>query len=189
MELEQLEALSLDTDRAGALEQLIPGTEDYYFYHCLHHQQQGRLAEVEPLLKTWVKRHSETSRVREIRDRQALLLYPSQPVDSLEHIRRRLNLTFDHQREVEGAKTDYPTKLDPRVMGRDAFKRDALSGSNNLSGFTDRALPWLARQEKLDSTRRRALLERLRHPDYPGLVALVAADLAEKRTGGFMTYS
>ena len=31
-----IESFSLAKDRVAALSQLIPGTEDYYYYHCLH---------------------------------------------------------------------------------------------------------------------------------------------------------
>ncbi len=185
MELELLESLALGSERAEAVAQLIPGTEDYYFYSCLLHQQRGELDQVAPLLDTWVKRHGETTRVRQIRDRQALLAYPAARAESLEYLRRRLGLTFDHQRELEGARTDYPTRLDPSEFDRDAFKRDALEHRSDLGGFTDRALPWLVREEVLDATRRRALLSRLLHPDYSGLAALIAEDLADKRSGGF----
>ena len=32
-----VEDFALSRDRAAALRQLIPGTEDYYYYHCLHY--------------------------------------------------------------------------------------------------------------------------------------------------------
>ena len=38
-----VEDFALAKDRAAALKQLIPGTETYYYYHCLHDQNLGRL--------------------------------------------------------------------------------------------------------------------------------------------------
>ena len=35
-EIGYIEDFALAKDRAEALKQLIPGTEDYYYYHCLH---------------------------------------------------------------------------------------------------------------------------------------------------------
>ena len=35
-EIDFVEDFSLAQDRSGPLKQLIPGTEDYYYYHCLH---------------------------------------------------------------------------------------------------------------------------------------------------------
>ena len=49
-EIDYLEDFSLAPDRSVALEQLVPGTEDYYFYHCLHLQNTGQFEAVEELL-------------------------------------------------------------------------------------------------------------------------------------------
>ena len=94
-----VEDFALAADRTTALEQLIPGTELYYFYHCLHFQNTGRLDKVEEMLGPWIKRHKHTALVREIRNRQALLKYDRDPKGSLEFIRRRMGLRFNHQRE------------------------------------------------------------------------------------------
>ena len=45
-----IEEFSLAEDRKIALTELIPGTRDYYFYHALHAQNEGRHGEVEQLL-------------------------------------------------------------------------------------------------------------------------------------------
>ena len=52
-----LEDFALAKDRAVALEQLIPGTRDYYYYQCLHFQNSGRFDEVDRVLKLWIKRY------------------------------------------------------------------------------------------------------------------------------------
>ena len=92
------EKFALAQDRKQALQQLIPGTEDYYYYHCLYHEQQGQKDDVRKLLETWVKRHGWTARAVEISNRQALLQLDSDPKPSYEHLRRQLNLSFNHQR-------------------------------------------------------------------------------------------
>ncbi|MEI7956767.1 MAG: hypothetical protein WCJ66_16505, partial [Verrucomicrobiota bacterium] len=33
-----IERFALAADREKALGELVPGSEDYYFYHCLHYQ-------------------------------------------------------------------------------------------------------------------------------------------------------
>lgn len=189
MDIEQLEALALSEDRREALAQLIPGTEDYYFHHCLAQQLSGGdLGEVRKLLDAWVKRHGETDLVRQIRDRQALLEFSdraSTRASSLEHLRRRMGLSFDHQREVEGARFELPTRLDQAAIGREAFSRDAFAHHQNLDGFTDRALDWLAQDSSLSLTQIRALLGRLRRPDYPGLIEHVLRELADGHSSGF----
>lgn len=190
MELEQLEALALSVDREQALAQLIPGTEDYYFHRCLEHLHRGELDATEPLFAAWVERHGETARVRELRDRKALLAWQRDPAGSSEHIRRRLGVTFTHQREVEHAHSDLPTRLDPAWISRAAFLADATRHQrNNLDGFEDRAFEWLIREPELALPQVRALLERLVRPDYPGLVQLIARELADRHSSGFASFA
>src|SRR6185503_12427464 len=66
------EDFALAPDRAAVLKQLIPGTEEYYFYSCLNGQLTGKLDEVDRILQQWIDRHGRTSRVEEIENRQAL---------------------------------------------------------------------------------------------------------------------
>src|SRR6478735_11201876 len=94
-----LEDFALAKDRAAVLKQLIPGTEDYYYYHCLHYQNTEQWDQVDKLLKAWVDRYQWTGRAIEIQNRQALLTYNQNPGRALELIRNRLNLQFNHQRE------------------------------------------------------------------------------------------
>ena len=77
-----IEEFSLARDRADALKQLIPGTEDYYYYHCLLFEQQGRVDEARKFLESWIRRHARTARVEEIVNRQALLLLDREPKPS-----------------------------------------------------------------------------------------------------------
>ena len=182
-----LEQFALAEDRAEVLKELIPGTEEYYFYHCLHYQNTGRLDEVEKLLETWIERHKRTDRVREIQNRQALLRYRSDPSGSLEYLRRELGLSFGHEREVLGQESSLPTSLDQRIISRETLTKQALSRSTyreTVQGFEDSALDWLV-AETLDAKRRRDLLQRLRRPDYGRLPQLIAKDLDAERSGGF----
>ncbi|HZE96631.1 MAG TPA: hypothetical protein VE981_06380 [Planctomycetota bacterium] len=180
------ERFALALDRAQALQQLIPGTEDYYYYHCLLHEQQGRPEEARKLLETWIQRHGRTGRVEEIVNRHALLLLDKEPKASWERFRIQLGLGFHHAAQVEGRVTRHPSRLDPASISRETLKKTAFSwGSRtDLSGFSDASLDWLS-QEKLDPDRRRALLGRLQRPDVPGLVDLVQADLKHKHSSGF----
>src|SRR3954469_5082525 len=101
MDLEHLEAFALADDRSEALKQLIPGTEEYYFYHALDHQHAGRLDRVRELVRVWMDRHGLSARVGEIQRRQILLEAAANPKKSLETLCKALNLRFDHQREIE----------------------------------------------------------------------------------------
>src|SRR5439155_17994126 len=65
MEISFDEKFALAQDRKQVLQQLIPGTEDYYYYHCLYLEQQGQRDEGRKFLETWVQRHGWTARAIE----------------------------------------------------------------------------------------------------------------------------
>jgi len=44
-----IEDFALASDREKALQLLIPGTEDYYYYHALHFQNERKLKELKLL--------------------------------------------------------------------------------------------------------------------------------------------
>src|SRR5271163_4753262 len=88
-----VEDFALARDRADSLKQLIPGTEDYYYYHSLHALNSGQFDRIEPLAKVWLERFGQTARFTEIQTRLALLTYAKDPKKTLEYLRTRLNLT------------------------------------------------------------------------------------------------
>ena len=187
------EDFALAKDRAAVLKQLIPGTEDYYYYNALHCQNlavagaPGELDKVEALLKLWIERHGQTARVEEIRNRQALLGYDKDHKKSLEFIRWRMGLNFDHQKETLDQKPNNPTKLDQALINREALKRIAFSRYENLQGFEQSALDFLA-AEKLTPIQRRHLISRLQRPDFANLAQLVVGDLRFENSGGFGSF-
>jgi len=48
--LDWIERYALANDRSTMLSELIPGSEDHYFYHCLNHQVIGEVDKAEALL-------------------------------------------------------------------------------------------------------------------------------------------
>jgi len=183
-----VETFALAEDRSEVLRQLIPGTEEYYFYHCLHYQNTGDKAKLADVLDRWTKRTKSSSLRDLIRRRERLFGYDSNPKGTLEWLRHELGLHFSHQREkAPGQKPDLPTKLDPARVTREAFIRYSTSSSHNLSGFQNSALDWILRDGgvELSSGRRRALLSRLDRPDYEKLVDLILADFRTKESRQF----
>jgi hypothetical protein len=183
------EDFALAADRARALEALLPGTEEYYFHHCLHLQHEGRLAEVGPLLEIWIQRHGRTARVTEIENRQALLSYDPagdrDPAGTFEHLRRRLDLSFAHQRQRGNDSLDMPTRLDPALISRATLTERALRNHpGTFDGVREGALERLV-STSLDDALLKSLLARLERPDVPGLAALVVRELEHQRSRGF----
>ncbi|MFP6900892.1 MAG: hypothetical protein VCA36_08095, partial [Opitutales bacterium] len=179
-----VEKFSLAEDRAEALKQLIPGTRDYYYYHALHAQHGGDQQELNRVLGLWIKRHGHTGRVKEIRNRQALLDFEKNPAGTVTYLRNELGLNFHHSRVIEGQKPKHPTSLNPATISFDAFLQRAYRRYGNLQGVTDRGLENLKR-ENLNPTRLRHFLSRLQRPDLPDLPAFVLKDLRAKFSRGF----
>jgi hypothetical protein len=179
-----LERFVLADDRDAVLTELIPGTQDYYYYHCLHHQNNQRYDQVEDLLKKWIARHKTGNLINEILYRQAVLTWESDPQKSLEFIRRHCGLVFNHQKEALNAEPNLPESLNPDLISRDRLLKQAFADHNDLKGLTPASFPWLLETD-LTPVRRRHLLGRLQRPDYPGLAKLVVADLNYKNSGSF----
>ena len=184
-EIEFVEDFSLAPDRTVVLKQLIPGTEDYYYYHALHYLNTEQFEKVRELATPWHQRHGQTGRLTEIQTRLALLSYEKQPNESLNYLRQRLGLHYPHQREQLGVEPNFPIVLDPNAISRDAFFKRADGYSiDNLDAFEDSALDWLP-GAGMNPNRRRQFVARVQRPDTETLVKLIAEDLNHPNSGGF----
>ncbi len=172
-------------DKAKAIQQLVPGTEEHFFYQCLRHQTAGELDEVDAIIKRWLakNRNRRTPLLRQMEHRQALLRYRRDADGTLGYLRGDLGLHFNHQRKV-ARKSKLPTRLDPKQISRETLTRRALASHSRLGGFEPEALQWLIDRD-LSPRERRHLLERLDRPDHAKLVKLIHADLGEKDSRGF----
>ena len=183
-----LERFALAADRDAVLRELIPGTEEYFYFHALHLQNQNKKAELAALLTQWSARfQDENPRRREIQNRQALLDYSADPAASLTYLRERLGMAYNHQRITPDARPDLPTALDPALISWDAYLATALSGTDNLGNLTASGLVTILRNGGVDLTqpRRRDLLNRIHRPDFPNLVKLVNDELGTAESAGF----
>lgn len=182
-----VEDFALARDRAVALRQLIPGTEDYYYYHCLHYLNSEQYAKAEEMTKPWLQRFGQTQRLTEIQTRHALLTYSRDSQKSLDFLKRQLGLQFNQQKVVPGVAPNVPTRLDPKLISRETLRAHSLLHWRNLDNFEDAALDWLA-ADKLDAERRRNLLQRLPRPDVPNLPELINEDLRTAFAAEFGSY-
>jgi hypothetical protein len=179
------EQFALSSDRKALLSQLIPGSEDSYYYTCLERQHAGDLAAIDDLVRAWTERHGRGKRVVEIENRQALLRFETDPQSTWEYLRQYLPLNFNHQREVPGEKPNLPTRLDPNLVSAAAWARRALERhTHSADGFRGPALKRLAEGE-LDDDLLTSLLQKLQQPDVANLPALVVRQLKLRRAGEF----
>lgn len=181
-----IERFALAPDRAKALGELVPGSEDFYYYHALHYQNSRDEAKLADVLGQWKKRFPDSERRRVIESREALIGYERDPQKTLAYLRERLNLHFNHVQEARDKKPDLPSALDPKRIARGVFERDALTHDGGLGSLSQEALEELVRRRvPLDPQRRRGLLSRLQRPDVPNLVELIATDLKSRESRGF----
>ena len=181
-----IEEFALAGNREEALKQLIPGTEDYYYYHALHYQNSRRDEQLEGLLAQWQKRFPNSGSRDLIVNREALINYPRDPKGSLEHIRRELRLQFNHQQEGKVQARELATALQQDEISWERFLADALRGTKTLQNISPHEFySLLASGHKLTPAQRRDLLGRADNPDLPGLVEIILADLDTKESRGF----
>ncbi|MFO1485241.1 MAG: hypothetical protein U1F71_17910 [Verrucomicrobiaceae bacterium] len=174
-----IERFALAADREKALSELVPGSEEYYFFHALHYQNTRDTAKLNDILNQWRERVPDENEARRvILNREAILNYERDPQGTLKYLIERLGIRHDHQRQVPDAKPNLPTSLDPAKISREVFLRDALNNDRGLQSLSQDALAALIRnQVPLTPDQRRSVLQKLQRPDVPNLVAAVTADL------------
>ena len=186
-EIGYIETFSLATNREAALKELVPGTDDYFYFHALQAQNTGARDKFLDTLERWKRerRGALTGPMRELLNRQALLDYEQDPAKSLEYIRKELNLKFNHARKTGERQSDAPTKLDPASISVATLLPRALQNEpQSLDRIENFGLE-LAAGQQLSADQRRSLLARLTRPDYAGLVDLVIQDLNHRDSRGF----
>jgi len=185
-EINYLENFALAEDREKALQELIPGSEDYYYFHCLHYQNENQQNAFSEMMQKWKKRvhPGVPARMKELENRQALLDFKQSPASAYDRIKDELNIRFGDQKRDPNVKPTYSSQLDPAQIRTESFKQRALKNSNPISEFN----PWgydLLQDETLKPDHRRALLSKLNRPDFDKLIERIAADLDYRNSRGF----
>ena len=184
-EIDQVEAFALAKDRSEFLKTLIPGTEPYYFYNCLHLLQTEKPDQCMELTKAWHARHGQTALLTEIQLRHAFGGHDKDPRKTIDYLSRHLGVRHEHQRVIPGSVPNLPTALDPKAIDQALLTESVLARANNhLDLFEDKALERLA-ANTLTPDQRRSLLRRLSRPDLSGLVKLILDDLSTNGAGPF----
>lgn len=185
-----IEKFALAPDRAKVLGELVPGTEEYYFFHALHYQNTRDAARFTEIMALWKKRFPSSGQREIIDNREALLSYDADPQKTLQYLRNKLGIYFNHVQEVRDQKPNLPSVLDPARIARSVFEAAALNNVGDLSGSSDAALVSLVRRKvALTDQQRRALLKRIQRPDVPNLVELIILDLKTQESRGFGEYA
>ena len=123
-----MERYALSGDREAMLAELIPGSEDYYFYHCLFYQTTGNLERSEAMLAEWLaaNKGKESPAIIAMTDRQRLLGYEASPQRSVDYLVRRLGIQLDHAPPATRAERRFPSELNQAALSVDQLLKDAL---------------------------------------------------------------
>jgi len=187
-----IERFALAENRADVLEELIPGTEDYYYFHALHYQNTGEKTKFNGILGQWRKRFEKSSRRGVLENRQALIGYEDNPQATLDYLKKALGVHFNHQRERKQTDPSLATTLDPALISMDTIVKQALRDDRKLGEVGSAGIDWLMLNWKsldLSVPQKRAILSKLSRPDYPDLVEAIVEDLRRKESKGFGEHS
>lgn len=180
-----IEKFALASHRSTVLGQLIPGSEDFYFYRALDAQNSGQPAELATVLEQWSRRYPQSDRRRVIENRAALLGYDGNPQATLQYLQDRLNLDLNHEQAIRDRKPDLPSSLAQGQIAREVFQAEALQ-ADDLGSFDLTSLEALVREKTaLRPPQVRALLAKLTRPDVPGLLDVIEKGLQMPESRGF----
>ena len=180
-----VEKFALAADRQAILGQLVPGSEDSYYYQALHLQSLGKVDALQAILDQWARRYPQSDRREVIENRRALLAYPQSAQTTLEFLRKRLDPHLAHEQALRDRKPDLPERLDASRIAPEVFQAQALA-NDELAGIDETGLEELVRAKvALRPAQVRALLAKIQRPDIPGLLELIDAALRDRESRGF----
>ena len=181
-----IETFALAENRAEALKQLIPGTEDYYYYHALHYQNERQKKAYQELIADWKKRFPNSSGRKQIENREALIAYQDQPKESLDYLKKELGLNFNHQQEGKAQEAKHPSSINQNEISWETYLKEARSQSGTLENIEPSIFyRFLSQNLEVTPLERRSLLGRAILPDLPKIENLILADLNSKESRGF----
>ena len=165
-------------NRDKALKELVPGTENYYHYHCLHYQITKNRAKFDESMTAWFKKYGRTQLYKQMLNRQAILDYEANPRKSLDHIINDLRINYNYHKIAEERKIQYPNALDQNLISWENLSKTDIHRISDagLEQYSKKQLSW---QE------RRTLLGRVKHAGFPNLPQLIVDDLNSKNAGSF----
>ena len=179
-----MEKYALASDREAVLAELIPGSEDYFFFHCLHCQNTGELDRAEAILKDWLAHHKgrEHARLSAMTDRQRLLTYGQTPERTIDHLIKRLGVKLDHTPPAIPGQRRYESQLNDDLLDLDRLVQEALKRNDSLkpSGLDRIAQLFRAGQDANIAIKLRDFLDRLHRPTLDGLDDLVIRELKSR---------
>ncbi len=186
-EIGYIETFSLAGDREAALKELVPGTDDYFYYNALQSQNSGARQRFQEVTEHWMRERNGNviTSERELLNRQVLLDYDKAPQTTLDYLRRELGINYPYARKTGDRSSSAPTVLDNKLISTETQLQNAFRWDSQSLQYLEDAGLILVAGRQISDEQRRNLLSRLNRPDYPGLVDRIVADLNFRDSRGF----
>lgn len=183
--LDWIERYALASNRAKVLAELIPGSEEHYFYHCLNYQVTGELDKAEALLAQWKAdvRASHSGYLQGIEDRQRLLTYRTSPDRTVDYLRNRLNVRWDHAGPPQAGQQLYPSEYDNASLSATSLIDSVSWDELTKPGLRLAASRVLADEVTLNNDQFASLLNMVDGPWLDDLDRLVVKELQQNAEG------
>lgn len=179
-----MERFALAEDREAILAELIPGSDDYFFYHCLHYQNTSQLDRAEAILKQWSASHKGnlTALMHSMTDRQRLLTYDRSPKQTVDYLVNRLGIQLYHAPPAKKGTRRYASKLADNFIDLQQLVKDSLRDNVRLSpiGMQIAADWYLSGNANQAQISLHDFLKRVDGPYLKGLDQLVITELQSR---------
>ncbi|QEF96173.1 hypothetical protein Mal15_02000 [Stieleria maiorica] len=179
-----MERFALAEDREAILAELIPGSDDYFFYHCLHYQNTSQLDRAEVMLNQWLasRKGAMTALMHSMTDRQRLLTYDQTPQQTIDYFVKRLGIQLYHAPPAKKGSRRYPSELADNFIDSPQLVKDSLRDNVPLSpiGMQIAADWYLAGNANQTQVSLHDFLKRVDGSYLKGLDQLVIAELKSR---------
>ncbi len=180
-----MEKYALASDRSAMLAELIPGSEDYFFFHTLHYQTIGQTDRSETMLNDWIAANKgrQTPAIANMMDRQRLLTYNDSPQRTIDYLVKRLKVRFDHAPPTTSGERRFPSQINADKLTVNRLVTEALQRNDAIKPI---GLRYIAERFREDETAGLNItlhdfLRRIDAPLIDGLGELVAKELASRK--------
>jgi hypothetical protein len=178
------ERFALSENRGALLAELIPGTEEYFFYHTLHAQNEMQIAEARAHLDAWTAKHGQTTGVQRMRTRQMLLEYSQNREATVDFLRREYQLQTFHPAPQRDEANVLASRIGPDDLPWEERISSTVKSAGGIGQIEDALLPHvLPYIQNMDDLR--VWMGRIRRNDVPGLIDRMAEELQSAGSRGF----
>ena len=178
-----LERYALAADRESLLQELIPGSEPYFYFNTLHYQNVGDLKESNRYLELWKGALVDSPNLQAMHLRQNLLSYPENPAGVRRFLQQQYGLQLDASAPQQDEAASLANSLEPDWVDYPARLRTAFDQSRfgQLEPATIEVVGgWL--QDDNDVIH---WLSRVQRVDAPGLLDVIERELQRPLSQGF----